>query len=186
MKSKYRFGIPEIISIVVGTIILLTIALISSKMQWEYGEEIALTVVILSSVLFGSYSGCALSFVSSFLYMMIYGQDVGLEIFIMFLMVSLLFGHYAPYFGVRDGEFSVKNILEFVVLNVMVDIFLWLFFAPLIDLIFYGEELFSQIDIGLKRVLFLIILDVILVVILVVIGEIFKKRINGKLSYTKG
>lgn len=180
VNSRYRFGLHEVISIVVGTLIILAAALIDSRLGWGHGQEKVLAVVIFISALFGICSGGVLALVSSVLYVMVYGEHIDPGYIFMLVLISLIVGHYAQYFDVRGGNFTYKKLPEFIVLNILVDIFAWLFFVPFMELVFHGEELFSQVDIGLERVLFMGLADLILVALLILSDLFCKSMIKEK------
>ena len=151
-----RFDTKTVISIVVGTILLITInvSIWSTPLVGdEWAIRICAVVLVTAASISGTAMGVLVPVVSCLLTGVVFRRpDAFIEMCILFVTGAAT-GHYAEKTGVKYGKFTGMAILDFAVIETGAAIIGWLCLQPLLNLYAYGKDLRVTIPGGLNECL---------------------------------
>ena len=175
-----RFDTKTVISIVVGTILLIMINVTVWNIPY-IGDEWAIRICAVALVIVASISGIVtgvlVPVVSCILTGVVFGRpDAFIEMCILFVTGSAT-GHYAEKTGVKYGRFSGIAILDYAVIETGAAIIGWLCLYPLLYLYAYRQDLRMTIPTGLRECLISIGGKVFICLpVLIISNHFFRKR----------
>lgn len=178
MNSKYKFGSTEVIAMIVGSLIIVILDLILRENSIDYADTIKSTMVVIFAAVFGSPAGVVVALASSLLLAAILKLDVSVIVVMAYILIALMVGHYSQDYGIRDGLFFGKKILIFSLVKLMAEIFSWLIFLPMLELLIKRANLYDLLGAKIKSVLMLTVVDIIIIPAFILISCLISKRIN--------
>lgn len=176
MNSKYKFGITEVVAMIIGSLLIVMLDLFFRNNNLFHADTIKSALVVVFAVFFGSPAGVVTAIASSLLLAAILKLDVSITAVIAYVLIALLVGHYSQEFGIRDGLFKGKKIWIFAVAKLAAEIFAWMFFWPLVNFILTRGILYDVLGQKVKTVLMLTALDAIIIPVFILISYLISKR----------
>ncbi len=171
MNFKYKFGTPEVIAMIVGTLFLVIMGFALRSADIPYAVETEAIVIVIVSVLFGATAGSVVAVAASILYLVMYRFNADFVHIIAFIILASGMGHYAGDFGIREGTFRIKSAVEFCVIHLLLEGIIWMFFIPFFTFLIKRENLFVMLDQCSTSLLFTIVADVILLPLFALISK---------------
>ena len=175
MSFKYKFGTPEVISMISGILFLSAIALLLRYLNAPYTLEIAAVVIVAISALFGPTAGGVTAVASTLVFMLLMHLDIGYLIMFGFVLMSIGVGHYAADFGIRDGAFNRDRAFLFLAVHLLVEGFMWVFFVPFFTFLVYRTDLFIILRQNIDSLVLTVLMNVILLPVFFAISASVKK-----------
>ena len=185
MTFKYKFGTPEVIAMVAGTLFLFGLGALMRQMGFPYVLEAEAVVVVLIAALFGIYAGGVVTVATTLVYIALLHVDTSFVHMAAYIVAAAGIGRYAADFGIREGGFKGRTIFDFVVIRLMVDIVIWIFFIPFFSFLTAKADLYDMIASGLKSLAIMVISDIILVPLFIAIRAVAKKVQKNKKGIVK-
>ena len=182
MNFKYKFGMPEVIAMIVGTMFLVVVGFALRSADIPYAVETEAIVIVLIAALFGATAGGIVAVAASILYLVMFQFNADFVHIVAFVLMAMGIGHYAGDFGIREGTFNIKSAVEFCVVHLLLEGLIWMFFIPFFTFLLKRENLYDLIDAGTTSLLFTILADVILIPVFILISifvskwKIYKKN----------
>ncbi len=185
MSFKYKFGIPEVIAMIVGTLFLVGTGFLMRGAALPYVLETEAIVIVAVSVMFGSSAGSMIAVAATIIYIVVLHVDTSYVHIIAYILMAAGIGHYASYFKVRDGQFGWNEALDFCVIHLLVEGFVWMFFIPFGSFIFFGENLFTLIRENIVSLVFTTLMDLLLVPVFFMVSFLIRREQEHKKNSLK-
>lgn len=163
MSFKYKFGTPEVIAMIAGTVLLIGIGFLLRYLNVPYTYEIAAVVIVVIAAIFGPSAGGITAVASTLIFILLMHMDANYMLMLGYVLMSLGVGHYAPKFGIRDGAFDRDKALLFLAVHLLVEAFMWVFFVPFFTFLMYRTDLFIVLRKNIDSLVLTVLLNVILV-----------------------
>ena len=158
---KYRFGIAEVIAGILGAFLFSTLHMVLTGFLQEGSiwccDRIELVIIILIAALFGPYAALISTLAGCFCCSFISGVPIDLVRAVCLGFFSVIIGLYAQKFGVREGMFTQENIIEFNVLQMLMNLIVFVFLMPLFSFFLEGSLIYYSIEEGIEIMLYNII-----------------------------
>lgn len=176
MNSKYKFGLTEVIAMIIGSLIIVMLDLVFRENNVLYGDTIKSVLVVIFAALFGAPTGIVIAVASSLLLAAILRLDVSIVVVMVYVLIALAVGHYASFFGIREGAFKGKKILIFALTKLGAEIFAWLFFLPLLNFLVTRNNLYDFLYSNMITVLMLTATDAVVIPVFILVSHLFTKK----------
>ncbi|MBR6451651.1 MAG: hypothetical protein IKS87_03010 [Lachnospiraceae bacterium] len=145
MVFKYKFGIPEVFAMVIGTLLLVGTGATMRALNIPFVTETEAVVIAVVAALFGPTAGGVVTVATEIVYLTVFQFDTDPAALIAFLLLAIMIGHYADDFYVREGKFEGRKILNWCVTYLVVQGFAWMFMIPFLRFLFTKENLFDML-----------------------------------------
>jgi len=178
MNFKYKFGVIEVIAMIVSTIIIVYLSKFFHQYEFVYEAEVLSVIFTVVSVLFGAVTGTVTVIASYILSMTVLNVEIDLIPFLAFIGLVIYVGHYSSVFGVRDGLFKKDQILLFLSVHGISLILVFMFFLPFIRFLLNRPNLYDMIFDGAITVLCMALIDIPLIALFLLISYLAGRRRN--------
>ncbi len=185
MTFKYKFGTPEVIAMVAGTLLLFGVGALMRQMGFPFVLEVEAVVVVLITALFGIYAGGMVTVATTIIYIAILHVDTSFVHMAAYIVMAAGIGRYAADYRIREGGFKGRTILDFVVIRMMVDAVIWMFFIPFFSFLTEKKDLYEMIKSGLSSLFFMLLSDLILVPLFIAISAVARNAQKHKKGAVK-
>lgn len=178
---KYRFGIAEVIAGIMGAFLFIALHMVLTGFLPQGSiwccDRMELVIVILIAALFGPYAALVSAIVGCFCCSFIGGVPIDFLRTCSLGFFAVFIGLYAQKFGVREGMFTPDNIIEFNILQMLMNLIVFVFLIPLFSFLLKGNLIYYSIEEGIEVMLYNIILIGVLDSILMqIINMVCRRR----------
>ncbi|MCR5223136.1 MAG: hypothetical protein K6D90_09770 [Lachnospiraceae bacterium] len=173
---KYKFGMPEVFAMIVGTVFLVAIGILMRNASLPYVLETEAIVIVVVATLFGPSAGGVIAVGATLVYIAFLHVDTSFVHILAYILLSAGIGHYANDFGVRDGTFNAVKALDFCVIHLLLEGFVWMFFIPFFEFLLFRKNLFDALEKSTYSLIFTTVTDVILVPLFFAISRMIIRR----------
>ncbi|MBQ7581935.1 MAG: hypothetical protein IJU25_03865 [Lachnospiraceae bacterium] len=163
MSFDYKFGMPEVIAMIVGTLFLVIVGFALRSANIPYAVETEAIVIVVIATLFGATAGGIVAVATSILYLILFHFNADVVHIAAFVLLAAGMGHYAGDFGVREGTFGIRSAVEFCVIHLLLEGVMWMFFIPFLTFLLKRDDLYQMLDTGMTSLLFTILADLALI-----------------------
>jgi hypothetical protein len=185
MNFKYKFGMPEVIAMIIGTVFLVAIGFWMRYAALPYVLETEAIVIVLVAALFGASAGGMIAVATTLVYIAFLHVDTSFVHILAYIILAVGMGHYAPDFGVRDGTFNFSKAVDFCVIHLLLEGFVWMFFIPFFEFLLLRKNLFENLEKNTYSLIFTLVTDLILVPIFFAVSRMIAKRSDPKKNSLK-
>ncbi|MCR5507297.1 MAG: hypothetical protein K6F34_01285 [Lachnospiraceae bacterium] len=181
MENKVKkFDAGNIIAIVIGTVIIISINAWSDmggpiKGLWVIQACSAFVVVI--SAIYGMAAGLLMPIAACLIYGVVMNEPILINEAVFLSIGGMITGHYSDRFMVNSGEFNGMRLIDYAVIETIIAIITWVCLYPLVNLYFNDADLgFSLLD-GVKYCGMCIFAKIFLCLpVLLLFNMFFKKK----------
>ena len=139
---KVKFGIKEVVALGIGTalFVVLTNAQIPLVIVPNTALQVRMAILAFFSAVFGPFVGAGIGLIGHALGDAIFYGSVWWSWVFPEAIVGAAIGFFAKKFAVQEGGFTKgKNIILFILVNIVSNAVAWILAAPVLDILIYKE-----------------------------------------------
>lgn len=133
VKKVVATGIGAALFFVLARFVAIPSGIPNTNIAFQYGIQ------SVFAVLYGPVVGCLSGFIGHVLTDMSWGGVWWTWAFAT-AVYGLVIGVFAKRFDILDGDFSKKDLANFIIANVVANILSWIIIAPIGDIVIYKED----------------------------------------------
>lgn len=140
MKTKFKFGVKEVVAIGIGTalFVVLTTVQIPIGIPNTYLQPRAAVLGFLAAI-FGPIVGCAIGLIGHALGDALFYGSVWWSWVFPDAVFGFIMGWFVDKYLIKQGGFDKKEIILFNVVQVIANAIAWIVVAPVLDILVYAE-----------------------------------------------
>ena len=185
MSFKYKFGMPEVVAMIAGTLFLVAVGFLMRGAGLPYVLETEAIVIVAVTAVFGYSAGSVIAVGATIIYMAVLHVDTSYVHILAYIIMAVGIGHYAPSFKIRDGMFKKEEALAFCAVHLLMGSFIWVFLIPFLSFLVTGDNLFELIRESLNSLIFTTLTDLVLVPVFFLVSHLIRKHLENRRSSLK-
>ena len=143
----------------------------------EWGVFICILVVTAISGTYGAVTGLIVPIASCATTAAIFSSSLAVEDMIILVIIGAVTGYYSKYFEIRTGTFSKKGIIDFVIIEFAVNVFVWMLMRPMGHVMYYMSDVRLTIRRGfVMMIISLGVVYCICIPLLLLVNSLFTRR----------
>lgn len=162
MNFKYKFDMPAVFAMIVGTLVLVVVGYIMRKLGMPYVQETEAIMIVIIAAVFGASAGGITTVTASILFYVMLHVNVDVIYMIAFILLAIAIGHYASDFRIREGGFRSGEVIRFCLGHFLLEGLIWMFFIPFFSFLTQRSDLFAMLRKNTDSLIFTILADVVL------------------------